>query len=232
MDRTALFHDQSRQVYSQRASLLQTDVNALRNTPIGSEQAERARQSPTQIINEDNFKGSHESDDSFSAYIEHPIKQSTPPRYNNRVHEVVTRPVEQVKNANMSRDYPEVATVSVYGGSCEDEIDEEEEEGEEGDGSWPSMIDHGEEEYNHDPRLSHSAIVIPDMQEQDEDDYDMNAAGEKKRRRRTNKSEANVLASVCVHDFFSFTQQTYQSCSLILFFLQLCSDAISRRSDS
>lgn len=202
MDRTPVSHKQRKQVYNDRVPLSDTDVNALQNAPIWSDQVS-ARQSPPQSIRDNNLKTSHESDDSFSAYIEHPIKQSTPPP-NHRVHQVDTRSLEQVEDVNMSRD----AVVSLRSGSSEDEIDEEEdeeEEEEEGDGHWPTVIDHGEnEEFNHNPRLSHGAIVIPDMQEQEEEDYDMSATGEKKRRRRTNKAEANVLASVYVR-FLSFS---------------------------
>jgi hypothetical protein len=136
-------------------------------------------------------KTSLRSDDSFSAYIEHPVRQSTPP-LSNHVH-AARETLEEVLMRNRSRESTQRRD-SVHSNSS-DEADEDY-----GNASWPTTVDN-EVEHQCDDKSSvpHGSIVIPDMEVvNEEDDADIGAGGEKKRRRRTNKAEANVLASVYV----------------------------------
>jgi len=154
----------------------------------------------SEVINdtlESHTKESQKSDDSFSAYIEHPVRESTPPRarYHHLEKREKDRGVQNVSRQDENR------TRSIKSGSS---MDFDANDGGDEDVSWPSMLDHGEEDDDEDDdededgdtNLSQRSIVIPDMQEQEEEDGDLDASGEKKRRRRTNKAEASVLASV------------------------------------
>jgi hypothetical protein len=131
---------------------------------------------------------SQRSDDSFSAYIEHPlVRESTPPQRKQQTE----HQQESARVQELSRLEPIQSTVVRDTSS----MDVDEAEAEEGDESWPSIIDH-EQEDGQDSNVSQSSIHIPDLQEQDEDEGELEVGGEKKRRRRTNKAEASVLASV------------------------------------
>jgi hypothetical protein len=145
-------------------------------------------------------RDSQRSDDSFSAYIEHPIRQSTPPR--SRDLNSVARHYEARRKSDdmqdVSRRNQMQAMLDNHEHSGGDDSD-----GEEEDSSWPTIIDHDaeeEEDEEEGERYSQRSIVIPDMPDQDPDqddeDGDADTSGEKKRRRRTNKAEAGVLASV------------------------------------
>lgn len=131
------------------------------------------------------------SDDSFSAYIEHPVRQSTPPRLAH-VHGA-RGTLAGVLISNESRGSTRERD-SMHSSSSSDEAEEDY-----GDASWPTTVDN-EEEHPCDDKSSvpHRSIVIPDIEVNEEDDGDVGAGSEKKKRRRTNKAEANVLASVYV----------------------------------
>jgi hypothetical protein len=133
-------------------------------------------------------KTSQRSDDSFSAYIEHPVRQSTPLRANH-VH-AAKGSLEDVLIRNRSRE-------STHGVDSIHSRDSEEADEDYGEASWPTTVDH-EEEKDEKSSVPHGSIIIPEMELNDEDEGDMEAGGEKKRRRRTNKAEATVLASVYV----------------------------------
>lgn len=125
------------------------------------------------------WRGSQRSDDSFSAYVDPQVRESTPQRQ-ERLHETQMRQEEETRD--LSRD-----------AEMQDRHDD-------GNASWPSTVIDAGEIYDEEGINSQESISFHASQQQDEDDDelegDTDVNGEKKRRRRTNKAEANVLASV------------------------------------
>lgn len=128
---------------------------------------------------EQHSRTSQRSDDSFSAYIEDPVRQSTPPL---RAHHHHGAPSD-VLGASQEWSWQSSSAMEAA------DLDEQ-------DASLSSIGSQRQCDEEESERDSpHGSIVIPDLLDQDDDDGDLDA-GEKKRRRRTNKAEANVLASV------------------------------------
>lgn len=128
------------------------------------------------------------SDDSFSVYVEHRVRESTP---------------QQQRSDAMSNDehrsHSQTRHDRVY--QTREAGERASHDGEEQDRSWPTVIDHEkEDEISSNQSIQSQGSLRPgDSQEQydeEEMECDGDAAGEKKKRRRTNKAEANVLASV------------------------------------
>jgi hypothetical protein len=165
--------------------------NAFRDRTMNGavESEDHAKQNDSHDSDEQLAKDSQRSDDSFSAYIEHPVRESTPPKAR---YQVDTRLMEKEDQDAVEQGKARSSSVQ-----SSDSIEVDGAEYEEDDRSWPSMIDHEEgEEEAREMNLSKGSIIIPDLQTQEDDDEEMDLSGEKKRRRRTNKAEASVLASV------------------------------------